>query len=43
MERADIVLRNSTYAMFVELGRAPTASDVAERLGLTGPFWQLAR
>jgi hypothetical protein len=32
MERADIVLRNSTYAMFVELGRAPTASDVAERL-----------
>ena len=32
MERADIMLRNTTYAMFVELGRAPTASSVAERL-----------
>jgi hypothetical protein len=32
MERADIVLRNTTYAMFVEVGRAPTASDVADRL-----------
>jgi hypothetical protein len=32
MERGDVVLRNSTYAMFVELGRAPTASDLAEQL-----------
>ena len=32
MEREDIRLRNETYALFVELGRAPTATDVAERL-----------
>lgn len=32
MERADVVLRNVTYATFVELGRAPTASDIADRL-----------
>ena len=32
MERDDIVLRNTTYAMFVEFGRAPTAADVADRL-----------
>ena len=32
MERGDVVLRNTTYAMFVELGRPPTASDLAERL-----------
>jgi len=32
MERADVVLRNTTYSMFVELGRAPTASDLADRL-----------
>jgi hypothetical protein len=32
MEQADIVLRNTTYSMFVELGRAPTASDVAARI-----------
>jgi hypothetical protein len=29
----DIVLRNATYSMFVELGRAPTSLDVADRLG----------
>jgi hypothetical protein len=29
---ADLVLRNTTYSMFVELGRAPSAADVAERL-----------
>ena len=32
MEPWDVALRISTYAMFVELGRAPTASDLAERL-----------
>ena len=32
MERADVVLRNTTYSMFVEYGRAPTAADIADRL-----------
>ena len=34
MEQADVVLRNTTYSMFVELGRAPTADDVGDRLDL---------
>ena len=34
MEQGDVGLRNVTYSMFVELGRAPAASDVADRLGL---------
>jgi Alkylmercury lyase len=34
MEEADVAFRNATYSMFVELGRAPTASDVGDRLGL---------
>ena len=34
MERADVLLRNATYSMFVEVGRAPTAADVADRLDL---------
>jgi hypothetical protein len=29
MDGADIDLRNATYAQFVELGRAPTAGEVA--------------
>ena len=28
MDAADIVLRNATYRLFVELGRAPTAAEV---------------
>jgi hypothetical protein len=31
MDAPDLALRRLTYAMFVELGRAPTASEVAER------------
>jgi hypothetical protein len=31
MDQADIGLRNLTYAVFVELGRAPTATEVARR------------
>lgn len=31
MDAADIELRNATYALFAELGRAPTAIDVATR------------
>ena len=31
MERADLELRNLTYRLFVELGRAPSADEVAER------------
>jgi hypothetical protein len=33
VDDADLGLRNLTYAMFVELGRAPTADDVAGRAG----------
>jgi hypothetical protein len=33
VDEADVALRNTTYAMFVELGRAPTATDVADRTG----------
>jgi hypothetical protein len=30
MDAADIELRNTTYRRFVELGRAPTAGEIAE-------------
>ena len=33
MDPSDVELRNATYRRFVELGRAPTAADVAEGLG----------
>lgn len=36
MDTRDLRLRNLTYAMFVDLGRAPRAGEVAERAGLTG-------
>jgi hypothetical protein len=29
MDEDDLALRNLTYARFVELGRAPTASEIA--------------
>ena len=35
MDDADVSLRNATYRMFVEAGRAPTASAVAGALGAT--------
>ena len=35
MDESDINLRRSTYRLFVELGRAPTADEVAEAQGLT--------
>ena len=31
MDTRDLVLRNLTYALFVELGQAPSAEEVAER------------
>jgi len=34
MDAADIKLRNGTYRRFVELGRAPTAEDIAEILAV---------
>jgi len=34
MDDDDVVLRNATYSMFVELGRAPTPADVADRLDI---------
>ena len=34
MDQADVDLRNTTYSMFVELGRAPTTADVGNRLRL---------
>lgn len=33
MDAADIELRNATYRRFVELGRAPTAEEVADAMG----------
>jgi len=35
MDERDRGLRNRTYAAFVELGRAPTAAELAERDGST--------
>jgi hypothetical protein len=33
MERHDLELRNTSYGLFVELGRAPTSDEVAEAVG----------
>jgi hypothetical protein len=33
MDAADIELRNATYRLFVELGRAPTAAEIAAATG----------
>ena len=35
MDQQDIDLRNATYRAFVELGRAPRASEVADATGVT--------
>jgi hypothetical protein len=35
MDTDDVELRNLTYGLFVELGRAPTADEVAEAGGTT--------
>lgn len=35
MDEADRSLRNTTYRLFVELGRAPTAQEVAQTEGMT--------
>ena len=35
MDRADIELRNATYALFVGLGRAPKPEETAEAVGAT--------
>lgn len=37
MDAADLELRNSTYATFVELGRAPEAGEIASLLGRSTP------
>ena len=34
MDEFDLRIRNATYAAFVELGRAPTAEEVATRLDM---------
>jgi hypothetical protein len=34
VDARDLELRNATYASFVELGRAPTASETAAAIGL---------
>lgn len=34
MEARDLELRNATYALFVELGRAPVAEETARSLGV---------
>ena len=33
MDPADVDLRNATYRRFVELGRAPSAAEVADVTG----------
>ena len=35
MDEGDLKLRNATYGLFVELGRAPSVDDVATRNGVT--------
>lgn len=35
MDAADVELRNTTYRLFVEYGRAPSAGEVASAAGLT--------
>ncbi len=35
MQVADVELRNLTYSLFLELGRAPSAEEAAERMGAT--------
>ena len=35
MDDADVSLRNVTYRMFVDVGRAPSASEVAAAIGAT--------
>lgn len=35
MDDFDIALRNTTYELFVEFGRAPTTDDTAVRAGMT--------
>ena len=35
IDESDIALRNTTYRLFVDLGRAPTAADVADDLATT--------
>lgn len=34
MDERDLVLRRATYRLFVDLGRAPTADDVADDVGI---------
>ena len=36
MDELDLRLRSLTYSLFVEFGRAPTASEVVDNGGLTG-------
>lgn len=35
MEDRDLEVRNATYELFVELGRAPAPDELAERVGLS--------
>jgi len=35
VDGADVLLRNTTYRRFVELGRAPTVSEVADATGVS--------
>jgi hypothetical protein len=37
VDERDLRLRNLTYGLFVELGRAPTVAEVAERAGEPAP------
>jgi hypothetical protein len=36
MDARDLAVRNATYRRFVELGRAPSAGEIAEAVGVDG-------
>ena len=40
MDERDLELRNKTYALFVELGRAPAAAELARRLREVEAAWR---
>jgi hypothetical protein len=43
MDGRDLELRNLTYGLFVELGRAqPRTKELRGQLELVGDFWRLA-
>ena len=42
VDESDLLVRNLTYGLFIELGRAPTAGDVAAATGASTEDVQVA-